>query len=54
MSAIIEFGLVGGWRRNLHFLHMSDKELKKTPLNAAHRALGGRIVDFGGWDMPVL
>ena len=28
-------------------------ELKRTPLNAAHRSLGGRMVDFGGWDMPV-
>lgn len=28
-------------------------ELKKTPLNAVHRALGARMVDFGGWDMPV-
>ena len=27
--------------------------LKKTPLNAEHRALGARMVDFGGWDMPV-
>ena len=27
--------------------------LKSTPLNAAHRRLGGRMVDFGGWDMPV-
>jgi glycine cleavage system T protein (aminomethyltransferase) len=27
--------------------------LKTTPLNAAHRALGARMVDFGGWDMPV-
>jgi aminomethyltransferase len=27
--------------------------LKATPLNAAHRALGARMVDFGGWDMPV-
>ncbi|MFM9903934.1 MAG: glycine cleavage system aminomethyltransferase GcvT [Pyrinomonadaceae bacterium] len=32
---------------------MSETELKRTPLNAAHRALGGRMVDFGGWDMPV-
>ncbi len=24
-----------------------------TPLNAAHRAAGARMVDFGGWDMPV-
>ena len=28
-------------------------ELKETPLNAAHRRLGGRMIDFGGWDMPV-
>lgn len=28
-------------------------ELKKTALNAAHRLLGGRMVEFGGWDMPV-
>src|SRR5436190_315976 len=26
---------------------------KETPLNAVHRALGARMVDFGGWDMPV-
>lgn len=28
-------------------------EIKKTPLNAAHRELGAKMVDFGGWDMPV-
>lgn len=28
-------------------------ELKKTPLNALHRSAGARMVDFGGWDMPV-
>lgn len=28
-------------------------ELKRTPLNATHRALNARMVDFGGWDMPV-
>lgn len=27
--------------------------LQATPLNAIHRALGARMVDFGGWDMPV-
>ena len=27
--------------------------LKKTPLNATHRALGARMVAFAGWDMPV-
>ena len=25
----------------------------KTVLNEAHRALGARMVDFGGWDMPL-
>lgn len=28
-------------------------ELKKTSLNDAHRKMGGRMVEFGGWDMPV-
>ena len=27
--------------------------LKRTPLNEAHRRLGARLVDFGGWEMPV-
>lgn len=27
--------------------------LRKTPLNATHRRLGAKMVDFGGWDMPV-
>jgi aminomethyltransferase len=27
--------------------------LKTTPLNSAHRAAGAKMVDFGGWDMPV-
>jgi aminomethyltransferase len=27
--------------------------LKKTPLNAIHRAAGAKMVPFGGWDMPV-
>jgi aminomethyltransferase len=32
---------------------MSSENLRKTPLNAVHRELGGKMVDFGGWDMPV-
>src|SRR6267378_1271653 len=28
-------------------------ELRKTPLNAIHRRLGAKMVNFGGWDMPV-
>ncbi|QAU24055.1 glycine cleavage system aminomethyltransferase GcvT [Dyella sp. M7H15-1] len=26
---------------------------QKTVLNATHRELGARMVDFGGWDMPI-
>ncbi len=32
---------------------MTDETLKTTVLNAAHRALGARMVGFGGYDMPV-
>jgi len=31
----------------------TDTPLKKTPLNARHRASGAKMVPFGGWDMPV-
>jgi aminomethyltransferase len=27
--------------------------LRTTALNSVHRALGAKMVDFGGWDMPV-
>ena len=27
--------------------------LKRTPLFAAHQALGAKLIDFGGWEMPV-
>ncbi len=32
---------------------MADTPLKQTALNPVHRACGARMVDFGGWDMPV-
>ncbi len=28
-------------------------ELRKTALNAAHRRMGAKMVNFGGWDMPL-
>src|SRR5215467_3966729 len=28
-------------------------ELRKTALNGMHRRLGAKMVNFGGWDMPV-
>src|SRR5918993_1587949 len=33
--------------------HPASGTLKKTPLHGRHRALGARMVEFGGWDMPV-
>ncbi|MBV9495027.1 MAG: glycine cleavage system aminomethyltransferase GcvT [Acidobacteria bacterium] len=30
-----------------------NAELKKTPLNAVEKELGGKMVDFGGWELPV-
>ena len=27
--------------------------MKKTPLYAAHRRAGAKMVEFAGWDMPV-
>ena len=31
----------------------SMSDLQHTPLHATHLALNARMVDFGGWDMPV-
>ena len=31
----------------------SNAPLKKTPLNQTAKDLGGRMVDFGGWELPV-
>jgi aminomethyltransferase len=33
--------------------HAPTGTLKKTPLHSRHRSLGARMVEFGGWDMPV-
>ena len=27
--------------------------LRHSPLDAEHRALGAKMVDFGGWEMPL-
>ena len=32
---------------------MADESLKKTPLNAIEHELGGKMIDFGGWELPV-
>ena len=38
---------------DLRFARAPPLPLKKTALNATHRALKAKMVDFGGWDMPV-
>ena len=38
-----------GWARAME----TNVNLKRTPLHAAHQRLGARLVEFGGWDMPV-
>jgi aminomethyltransferase len=32
---------------------MAREDLRRTPLYDEHRALGARLVDFAGWEMPV-
>ena len=32
---------------------MSETTLRRTPLLDEHKALGGRIVPFAGWELPV-
>jgi aminomethyltransferase len=31
----------------------TDASLRHSPIDAAHRALGARMVPFGGWEMPI-
>ena len=53
---------VGAWSRKepagdplrkFEWAESDDGELRKTRLHAIHREMGGRMVPFGGWDMPV-
>jgi aminomethyltransferase len=30
-----------------------SNDMKRTPLFAAHQKLGGKLIEFGGWEMPV-
>jgi len=45
--------LHGGGNDNGCFPIRADAMSDKTILNATHRELGARMVDFGGWDMPI-
>ncbi len=33
--------------------HVVQKTVRKTALNAVHRQMGAKMVEFNGWDMPV-
>src|SRR5262245_3997729 len=37
----------------LRSANLSTTLLKKTALNEAHKKFGGKMIDFGGWEMPV-
>jgi aminomethyltransferase len=41
------------WFAPIPKIRMTNADLKKTPLNAIHRQLGARMVNFAGWNMPV-
>ncbi|MBE3075409.1 MAG: glycine cleavage system protein T, partial [Actinobacteria bacterium] len=32
---------------------MTDSSLKTSPLHDRHVALGAKMADFGGWEMPI-
>jgi aminomethyltransferase len=32
---------------------VSHEQLQRTALNETHRQLGAKMIDFGGWDMPI-
>ena len=34
-------------------IEAASTQLRKTALNSVHRRLGAKMVNFGGWDMPV-
>jgi aminomethyltransferase len=48
--AMFDTPLPGCYSTNLM---LATPALKATSLNSVHRATGARMVDFGGWDMPV-
>src|SRR3954466_6203145 len=34
-------------------MNAPDPVLRRSPLDAEHRALGAKLVEFGGWEMPI-
>src|SRR5437016_11853009 len=40
-------------KSGLLVIEATTTQLRKTALNATHRRMGAKMVNFGGWDMPV-
>ena len=40
-------------RIGLLVIEATTTQLRKTALNSTHRRMGAKMVNFGGWDMPV-
>src|SRR5437016_7529060 len=40
-------------KSGLLVIEATTAQLRKTALNSTHRRLGAKMVNFGGWDMPV-
>jgi len=50
---ITTVGRVGEARLRMSEHDATATSLRRTPLFETHRALGARLVEFGGWEMPV-
>ena len=45
-----------GLKVQIHLYYISEEEVnivKRTPLYESHCQLGGKLIDFGGWELPV-
>lgn len=39
--------------REPQYCTLQIRNMKRTPLYTAHQQLGGKLIEFGGWEMPV-
>src|SRR6516162_1862129 len=39
--------------RGSNLLSFGNVKMKRTPLFNAHQRLGAKLIEFGGWEMPV-
>jgi aminomethyltransferase len=53
-AVVVDVGMQGADRDNARPVSRTGFAMtQKTILNETHRALGAKMVDFGGWDMPI-